>query len=72
GRRGYRWWRHPEGVTVARAGAGLFYPLAARFPVLARDPDGLVEAVWRDLSAFTDGGPPDDVALLLLSLDGPA
>ncbi|MFD7559803.1 PP2C family protein-serine/threonine phosphatase [Streptomyces sp. NPDC059835] len=63
---------HTDGVTEARDGAGRFYPLAARVPVLVRDPDGLVEAVWRDLSAFTDGGPPDDVALLLLSLDGPA
>ncbi|MEJ8644648.1 hypothetical protein WKI68_31810 [Streptomyces sp. MS1.HAVA.3] len=40
-------------------------------PVLTRDPGGLVAAVWRDLAAFTDGGPRDDVALLLLSLDGP-
>lgn len=33
---------------------------------------GLVGAVWRDLAAFTDGGPRDDVALLLLTLPGPA
>ncbi|WP_404960461.1 PP2C family protein-serine/threonine phosphatase [Streptomyces sp. 147326] len=62
---------HTDGVTEARDAAGHFYPLAARVPVLARDPGGLVQAVWRDLAAFTDGGPHDDVALLLLSLDGP-
>ncbi|MFJ3721630.1 PP2C family protein-serine/threonine phosphatase [Streptomyces sp. NPDC090045] len=62
---------HTDGVTEARDAAGHFYPLAARVPVLARDPGGLVGAVWRDLAAFTDGGPRDDVALLLLSLDGP-
>ncbi|MEU9164231.1 PP2C family protein-serine/threonine phosphatase [Streptomyces sp. NPDC048424] len=61
---------HTDGVTEARDAAGHFYPLAARVPVLARDPGGLVGAVWRDLAAFTDGGPRDDVALLLLSLDG--
>ncbi|MEU9084963.1 PP2C family protein-serine/threonine phosphatase [Streptomyces sp. NPDC048357] len=61
---------HTDGVTEARDAAGHFYPLAARVPVLARDPGGLVQAVWRDLAAFTDGGPRDDVALLLLSLDG--
>ncbi|WP_329386397.1 serine/threonine-protein phosphatase [Streptomyces sp. NBC_01351] len=61
---------HTDGVTEARDTAGHFYPLAARVPVLARDPDGLVAAVWRDLATFTAGGPPDDVALLLLSLDG--
>ncbi|MEV7520771.1 PP2C family protein-serine/threonine phosphatase [Streptomyces sp. NPDC091371] len=63
---------HTDGVTEARDKGGRFYPLAARVPVLARDPDGLVAAVWRDLAAFTAGGPPDDVAMLLLSLDGPA
>lgn len=63
---------HTDGVTEARDTAGYFYPLAARVPVLARDPAGLVGAVWRDLAAFTNGGPRDDVALLLLSVDGPA
>ncbi len=62
---------HTDGVTEARDRAGHFYPLAARVPVLTRDPGGLVGAVWQDLAAFTDGGPRDDVALLLLSLDGP-
>ncbi|MFJ3964110.1 PP2C family protein-serine/threonine phosphatase [Streptomyces sp. NPDC090036] len=61
---------HTDGVTEARDATGHFYPLAARVPVLARDPDGLVGAVWRDLAAFTNGGPHDDVAMLLLSLDG--
>ncbi|WP_327735122.1 serine/threonine-protein phosphatase [Streptomyces nojiriensis] len=61
---------HTDGVTEARDAKGHFYPLAARVPVLARDPAGLVGAVWRDLAAFTKGGPNDDVALLLLSLDG--
>ncbi|MEW2138931.1 PP2C family protein-serine/threonine phosphatase [Streptomyces sp. NPDC005409] len=61
---------HTDGVTEARDVTGSFYPLAARVPVLARDPAGLVHAVWRDLAAFTDGGPRDDVALLLLSVDG--
>ncbi|WP_037633822.1 PP2C family protein-serine/threonine phosphatase [Streptomyces katrae] len=59
---------HTDGVTEARDAAGDFYPLAARIPVLAEDPAGLVEAVWHDLVAFTDGGPRDDVALLVLSL----
>jgi len=49
--------------------AGL-YPLATRVPVLAKDPAGLAEGVWRDLEAFTKGGPCDDVALLTLSLEG--
>lgn len=62
---------HTDGVTEARDAKGHFYPLAARVPVLARDPAGLVRAVWRDLAAFTHGGPGDDVALLLLSPDGP-
>ncbi|MER6449572.1 hypothetical protein DEJ51_09230 [Streptomyces venezuelae] len=61
---------HTDGVTEARDATGHFYPLAARVPVLTRDPAGLVGAVWRDLAAFTKGGPNDDVALLLLSLDG--
>ncbi|XDV69028.1 PP2C family protein-serine/threonine phosphatase [Streptomyces sp. R33] len=64
---------HTDGVTEARDAAGDFYPLAARIPVLAKDPAGLVEAVWQDLVAFTDGGPRDDVAVLVLSLpDGAA
>ncbi|EFL14793.1 integral membrane protein [Streptomyces sp. C] len=58
---------HTDGVTEARDAAGHFYPLAVRVPVLANDPAGLVPAVWRDLAAFTGGGPRDDVALLLLS-----
>ncbi|MFC9814375.1 PP2C family protein-serine/threonine phosphatase [Streptomyces virginiae] len=61
---------HTDGATEARDAAGHFYPLATRVPVLSRDPVGLVGAVWRDLSAFTNGGPGDDVALLLLSPDG--
>lgn len=61
---------HTDGVTEARDATGHFYPLAARVPVLARDPAGLLGAVWRDLLTFTNGGPNDDVALLLLSLDG--
>ncbi|MGW5850366.1 PP2C family protein-serine/threonine phosphatase [Streptomyces sp. NPDC055254] len=61
---------YTDGVTEARDVAGRFYPLTARLPVLAREPDGLVRAVWRDLASYTDGGPRDDVALLLLSLDG--
>ncbi|MFF5702827.1 PP2C family protein-serine/threonine phosphatase [Streptomyces sp. NPDC012794] len=60
---------HTDGVTEARDAAGNFYPLSARVPVLADDPAGLVPAVWRDLAAFTRGGPRDDVALLLLSPD---
>lgn len=61
---------HTDGVTEARDAAGYFYPLADRVPVLAGDgdPAALVRAVWRDLAAFTDGGPRDDVALLVLSL----
>ncbi|WP_323183439.1 PP2C family protein-serine/threonine phosphatase [Streptomyces sp. NBC_00091] len=58
---------HTDGVTEARDRGGNFYPLAVRVPVLAGDPAGLVPAVWRDLAAFTGGGPRDDVALLLLS-----
>ncbi|MFI8260303.1 MULTISPECIES: PP2C family protein-serine/threonine phosphatase [unclassified Streptomyces] len=59
---------YTDGVTEARDAAGEFYPLAARVPALERDPEGLVEAVWQDLLEFTDGGPRDDVALLVLSL----
>ncbi|MFE6842433.1 PP2C family protein-serine/threonine phosphatase [Streptomyces sp. NPDC057686] len=59
---------HTDGVTEARDAAGDFYPLATRIPALAKDPAELVEAVWQDLVAFTDGGPRDDVALLVLSL----
>ncbi|WP_443047575.1 PP2C family protein-serine/threonine phosphatase [Streptomyces sp. NBC_00354] len=59
---------HTDGVTEARDRAGDFYPLATRIPALAKDPAELVEAVWQDLVAFTDGGPRDDVALLVLSL----
>ncbi|MEU9419652.1 PP2C family protein-serine/threonine phosphatase [Streptomyces sp. NPDC051000] len=59
---------HTDGVTEARDAGGEFYPLASRIPVLANDPEGLVQAVWRDLEAFTAGGPRDDVAVLLLSL----
>lgn len=58
---------HTDGVTEARDAAGQFYPLSTRVPVLATDPGGLLAAVWRDLVAFTDGGPRDDVALLVLS-----
>ncbi|MER6515601.1 MULTISPECIES: PP2C family protein-serine/threonine phosphatase [unclassified Streptomyces] len=59
---------HTDGVTEARDADGGFYPLASRIPVLADDSEGLVRAVWRDLEAFTAGGPSDDVAVLLLSL----
>ncbi|MFE5540680.1 PP2C family protein-serine/threonine phosphatase [Streptomyces sp. NPDC056492] len=62
---------HTDGVTEARDAAGEFYPLADRLPALARDPAGLVEAVWQDLLQFTAGGPRDDVALLVLSLPEP-
>ncbi|MCJ1677681.1 serine/threonine-protein phosphatase [Streptomyces sp. APSN-46.1] len=61
---------HTDGVTEARDAAGHFYPLSVRVPVLATDPAGLAMAVWRDLAAFTDGGPRDDVALLVLSVPG--
>ncbi|MCY0939476.1 SpoIIE family protein phosphatase [Streptomyces sp. H34-S4] len=61
---------YTDGVTEARDVAGNFYPLAVRMPVLATDPAGLATAVWRDLRSFTGGGPRDDVALLVLSLDG--
>ncbi|MET9883842.1 PP2C family protein-serine/threonine phosphatase [Streptomyces sp. NPDC006430] len=59
---------HTDGVTEARDAAGHFYPLADRLPALAGAPEGLAGAVWRDLLAFTEGGPRDDVALLVLSL----
>ncbi|MEU9148302.1 PP2C family protein-serine/threonine phosphatase [Streptomyces sp. NPDC048349] len=71
-RTGDRFLLHTDGVTEARDATGHFYPLATRLTVVARDPAGLVGAVWQDLVAFTDGGPRDDVALLLLSPDGPA
>lgn len=61
---------YTDGVTEARDAAGNFYPLAARVPVLATDPAGLAQAVWRDLASFTEGGPRDDVALLMLSPGG--
>ncbi|MFJ4779165.1 PP2C family protein-serine/threonine phosphatase [Streptomyces sp. NPDC088762] len=69
-RPGDRFLLHTDGVTEARDAAGHFYPLAVRVPVLATDPAGLVESVWRDLVTFTGGGPRDDVALLLLCQDG--
>ncbi|MFG2296617.1 PP2C family protein-serine/threonine phosphatase [Streptomyces sp. NPDC048603] len=62
---------HTDGVTEARDAAGLFYPLLVRVPVvsLPGDPPAAVaSAVWRDLAAFTDGGPRDDVAVLVLSV----
>ncbi|MFE3792760.1 PP2C family protein-serine/threonine phosphatase, partial [Streptomyces goshikiensis] len=59
---------HTDGVTEARDAAGHFYPLSLRLPGLTTDPAGLVSAVWRDLEGFSDGGPRDDVALLVLSL----
>ncbi|MCX4525550.1 MULTISPECIES: PP2C family protein-serine/threonine phosphatase [unclassified Streptomyces] len=62
---------HTDGVTEARDAAGHFYPLSLRIPSLTTDPAGLTTAVWRDLVAFSDGGPRDDVALLVLSLPGP-
>ncbi|MGW0751341.1 PP2C family protein-serine/threonine phosphatase [Streptomyces sp. NPDC002587] len=71
-RPGDRFLLHTDGVTEARDAAGHFYPLTVRLPVVAKEPVGLVGAVWRDLAAFTDGGPRDDVALLLLTLPGPA
>ncbi|WP_329194730.1 MULTISPECIES: PP2C family protein-serine/threonine phosphatase [unclassified Streptomyces] len=61
---------HTDGVTEARDAAGHFYPLAQRVPVLVKDPEGLPRAVWRDLLAFTEGGPRDDVAVLVLSAAG--
>ncbi|MFJ9647243.1 PP2C family protein-serine/threonine phosphatase [Streptomyces sp. NPDC101206] len=64
---------YTDGVTEARDGSGFFYPLATRVPVVATpapaDPAGLVGALWQDLVAFTGGGPGDDVALLVLSLE---
>ncbi|MCX5196906.1 serine/threonine-protein phosphatase [Streptomyces sp. NBC_00249] len=60
---------YTDGVTEARDSSGHFYPLATRVPVLAGDAAGLVPAVWQDLAAFTRGGPRDDVALLMLSLE---
>lgn len=69
---GDRFLLHTDGVTEARDAAGHFYPLQTRLTVVGRDPADLVQAVWRDLVSFTDGGPGDDVALLLLSPDGPA
>ncbi|MER5934654.1 PP2C family protein-serine/threonine phosphatase [Streptomyces sp. NPDC002054] len=62
---------HTDGVTEARDASGVFYPLSDRVPELsdpADPPAALVAAVWQDLVDFTDGGPPDDVAVLVLSL----
>ncbi|MFF5443503.1 PP2C family protein-serine/threonine phosphatase [Streptomyces sp. NPDC012888] len=62
---------HSDGVTEARDASGFFYPLLRRVPVVApprASPAVLVAEVWRDLAAFTDGGPRDDVALLALSV----
>ncbi|MGW6686748.1 PP2C family protein-serine/threonine phosphatase [Streptomyces sp. NPDC054961] len=66
-RPGDRLLMYTDGVTEARDAAGCFYPLTARVPVLASDATGLARAVWRDLESFTEGGPGDDVALLVLS-----
>ncbi|MFJ7207460.1 PP2C family protein-serine/threonine phosphatase [Streptomyces sp. NPDC098789] len=65
---------YTDGVTEARDAIGAFYPLADRVPALLAgtpaDLAGLTEAVWRDLVRFTDGGPRDDVALLVLAVPG--
>ncbi|MFD0268377.1 PP2C family protein-serine/threonine phosphatase [Streptomyces sp. NPDC127106] len=64
---------YTDGVTEARDTSGFFYPLTTRVPVVATpapaDPAGLVGALWQDLVSFTGGGPGDDVALLVLSLE---
>ncbi|MCB5183452.1 PP2C family protein-serine/threonine phosphatase, partial [Streptomyces antimicrobicus] len=67
-RPGDRLLAYTDGVTEARDATGAFYPLATRVPVLATHPAGLARAVWRDLAAFTGGGPGDDVALLVLTV----
>ncbi|MEV8531286.1 PP2C family protein-serine/threonine phosphatase [Streptomyces sp. NPDC051211] len=62
---------HTDGVTEARDAAGYFYPLRGRVPVVCLPgdpPAAVVAAVWRDLEAFTGGGPRDDVAVLVLSV----
>jgi hypothetical protein len=66
---------YTDGVTEARDRDGAFYPFGERLAALLREgggvggesPGWLVEAVWRDLSAFA-GAPQDDVALLSLGL----
>ncbi|MET3987182.1 PP2C family protein-serine/threonine phosphatase [Streptomyces sp. PvR034] len=67
---------YTDGVTEARDAIGAFYPLADRVPALLAgtpaDLVGLADAVWRDLVRFTDGGPRDDVALLVLAVPGTA
>jgi hypothetical protein len=65
---------YTDGVTEARDRSGAFYPLGERIAELLRrrgegepepEPGWLVEAVWRDLSAFAEAV-RDDVALLSL------
>lgn len=56
-----------DGVTEARDGAGMFYPLTERLAAFAGErPKALTRNVWDDLLAYT-GVVQDDVTMLVLT-----
>jgi serine phosphatase RsbU (regulator of sigma subunit) len=58
---------YTDGVTEARDGAGVFYPLAERAAAWAdAAPAEVVRGVVRDLTAYTGGHLNDDAALLVV------
>jgi serine phosphatase RsbU (regulator of sigma subunit) len=58
---------YTDGVTEARDGGGLFYPLGERASLLAgRDPEDALEALRADLIRHVRGPLHDDAAMLLL------
>ncbi|ACY99253.1 MULTISPECIES: PP2C family protein-serine/threonine phosphatase [Thermomonospora] len=65
---------YTDGVSEARDGEGMCYPLARRVEELARGQEGhcpgrLLTALERDLRRHTGGRPADDAALLLVQLE---
>ena len=58
---------YTDGVTEARDGAGTFYPLQERAPLLTEgDPQSALEALRTDLIRHVRGPLHDDAAMLLL------
>ncbi|MDG4861085.1 PP2C family protein-serine/threonine phosphatase [Streptomyces sp. T-3] len=63
---------YTDGVIEARDGAGTYYPLDERVAGMPTgEPAALIEAVWSDLARFAPEL-KDDVALLVLALEGPS
>jgi serine phosphatase RsbU (regulator of sigma subunit) len=64
---------YTDGVTEARNGGGVFYPLAERISLLRHsDPEQALAAVRRDLEDYVSGPLKDDAAMLLLRYRDPA